>query len=78
MGNNSYVIFSNSYGEKRKIGKPIKNKKDAIHEINDFLNDHSFKSYYFRSWFSKETNMYVIDVGSHTEFFYVDKDIWEK
>ena len=74
----SYVIFSNCKDETRKIGNEVENRKQAIKEIDKFLKDNNFKSYYMRTWFNVERNQYVIDVGSHTEFFYVDKYIWEQ
>lgn len=74
----SYVIFSNCKDETRKIGNKVENRKQVVEEINKFLKDNNFKSYYMRSWFNIERNQYVIDVGSYTEFFYVDKRIWEK
>lgn len=63
------LIFQNSFGEERVIAEPS-NRKEAFKEINKFLNDHNYKSYY--------TNIHEvdgrlrIDVGSWSEFFYLE------
>ena len=65
------VYFENSWGKKREIGQ-ANNEKEAFKIIKDFLSAHNFTSYYTRYW---EENGYLkIDVGSHTEFFYISKD----
>lgn len=40
--------------------------------INDFLDDHNYKSYYQRTW-NKDDKTTVVDVGSWTEFFYIQE-----
>lgn len=73
MGNKYTVYFKNSYGDKRKIGEAISIK--FIYKIIDnFLKDHNYKSFYKRMW--DEGNSTVIDVGSYTEFFYVEPKIF--
>lgn len=74
----SHIIFSDCKNEERKIGDKVENREQAVREINKFLEDNGFKSYYMRFWFNIKRNQYVIDVGSYTEFFYADKDIWER
>ena len=65
------VYFENSWGEKREIGRGD-NEKGAFEIIKDFLSAHNFISYYTRYW---EENGYLkVDVGSHTEFFYISKN----
>lgn len=65
------VYFENSQGKKREIGQ-VNSKEKAFGVINDFLLAHNFISYYTRYW---EENGYLkVDVGSHTEFFYISKD----
>lgn len=65
------VYFENSWGKKREIGQ-ANNEKEAFKIINNFLSAHNFTSYYTRYW--EENDYLKIDVGSHTEFFYVSKD----
>ena len=65
------VYFENSQGKKREIGQ-VDNEEKAFWVIKDFLSVHNFISYYTRYW---EENGYLkVDVGSHTEFFYISKN----
>ena len=68
------VMFENSKGQKRIIGTAETND-EAFKVINDFLTDHNYKSYYTRTW-KKDDKTTVIDVGSHTEFFYI-QEVWK-
>lgn len=63
------LTFENSYGKERELGV-FKDRGDALLCIRNFLNEHDFKSYYFRIW-SPEEGHQIIDVGSHTEFFHI-------
>ena len=63
------LIFQNRYGKERVIAEP-NSKKEIIEEINKFLDEHNFKSYYTRVCYTGER--LELDVGSHTEFFYVE------
>lgn len=74
-GKNMKLIFQNSHGEERIIAEPA-NKKEIVDKINKFLDDHNFKSYYTRVW--EEDDRLKFDVGSHTEFFYVDGMTFEE
>ena len=65
------VIFENSKGRKRIIGA-VENEESAFKVINDFLDDHKYKSYYQRTW-NKDNKTTVVDVGSHTECFYIQE-----
>ena len=60
------LIFKNSRGKERVIAEPT-NGDEIFKEINKFLDDHNFKSYYSRSWDNEDG--ITIDVGSHSEFF---------
>ena len=60
------LYFQNSRGEERLIAEPS-NKEEVNKEINKFLDNHNFKSYYTRVWVAD--NKMIFDVGSHTEFF---------
>lgn len=63
------LIFQSSNGNERIIGEPTTLKEtDKI--IDDFLKDHNFKSYYTRLWFEEDRLKY--DVGSYTEFFFLE------
>lgn len=60
------IYFQNSEGAEREIGQCDTYEQGHV-IIQVFLDEHNFKSYYFRSWDSD--NGKRIDVGSHTEFF---------
>ena len=65
------VYFENSQGKKREIGQ-VDSKEKAFEIIKDILFEHNFTPDYTRYW--EESDYLKIDVGSHTEFFYVSKD----
>ena len=64
------LIFQNSRGEERVIAEP-QNKKEAVKEINKFLDDHNYKSYYMNVCEDGNGRL-RIDVGSWSEFFYIE------
>ena len=60
------LYFQRSNGEHILLSKNV--AEEQIGKIiNNFLNDHNFKSYYTRVWEKDGVKWY--DVGSHTEFF---------
>lgn len=63
------LFFQNSEGEERLIAEPS-NREEVIKEINKFLDDHNFKSYYTRVW--EANDRLILDVGSHAEFFILE------
>ena len=63
------LYFQNSRGVERLIAEPS-NREEVVKEINKFLNDHNYKSYYTRVW--EDDDRLVFDVGSHTEFFILE------
>lgn len=65
------VLFENSKGQRKIIGT-VENKEATFKVINDFLNEHNYKSYYSNCW-KKDDKTTVVDVGSHTEFFYIQE-----
>lgn len=65
------VLFENSLGEKREIGH-AQNMTEVWGIIQHFVEAHHFKSYYTRYWRTDEG--IKVDVGSHTEFFYIVED----
>ena len=64
------LIFQNSRGEERVIAEP-QDKKEAVKEINKFLDDHNYKSYYMNVC-EDDNGRLRIDVGSWSEFFYLE------
>lgn len=63
------LYFRGSNGKERVIAEPS-NVDEVSKEIKKFINDHNFKSYYTRVW--EENGRLKFDVGSHTEFFYLE------
>lgn len=80
------LYFKNCRGKVRKIGKvdgrmtPEKIRAEVDRQIKAFCDERSFTIYYTRVW-NEELNgkmMTKFDVGSHTEFFYVYPECWDK
>ena len=69
------LFFQNSKGEERLIAEPA-NREEVNKEINKFLEDHNFKSYYTRVL--EENGRLIFDVGSHTEFFILEEMSFEE
>lgn len=71
------LIFETSYVQERVIAE-VKDENEAIKEINKFIDDcnakrtdgKKFEIYYIRSW--EQDGRKKFDVGSHTEFFYLE------
>ena len=63
------LFFQNSRGQERIIAEPS-NREEVNKEINKFLDDHNFKSYYTRVW--EADGRLVFDVGSWSEAFILD------
>lgn len=61
--------FQSSNGNERVIAE-VNDVNEALHEINKFLDEHNFKSYYTRTW--HENNRVIMDVGSWSEFFILE------
>ena len=74
------VEFENSQKKKRVIGE-ADTVKEARKIIQDFLNDHNYKSYYWNVSFYPDKHCARVDCGSWSEFFHViemtDEDINE-
>ena len=64
------LYFENSMGERRLIAEP-NTELDAWNEIHKFCDERDFQIYYVRTWQNDE-GLTKYDVGSHTEFFYLD------
>lgn len=73
------LIFGNSYGQERVIAE-VKDENEAIKEINKFVDNcnakrtdgKKFEIYYIRSW--EQDGRKKFDIGSHSEFFYLEND----
>lgn len=70
------LYFRDSHGDKRLIASHLQLEKEISQQIKKFLDDHNFKSYYTRTWYANGYTWY--DVGSHTEFFFVDANLMEQ
>lgn len=70
------LIFQNSRGEERVIAEP-QDKKEAVKEINKFLDDHNYKSYYMNVC-EDDSGKLRIDVGSWSEFMIIDGMTFEE
>ena len=66
------VYFRDSRHNKRFLGE-TETKENAWKMMQKFMDDHNFTCYYTRVWFENGYTWY--DVGSHTEFFLVDKNL---
>lgn len=66
------VLFEDSAKKRRTVGT-ADTTQEAMQLISKFLAQHNYKSYYMRVWQPKEKTTKV-DVGSHTEFFYIIED----
>ena len=69
------LYFRSSNGKERIIAEPS-NIEEVSKEIKKFINDHNFKSYYTRVW--EENSRLKFDIGSYTEFFYLDGMTFEE
>ena len=63
------LYFQNSRGVERLIAEPS-NREEVVNEINKFLDDHNYKSYYMQV--CEDNDRLMIDVGSWSEFFYLE------
>ena len=67
------LYFENSRGERRVVAEP-KSEEGAWETIHTFCEERNFKIYYVRTWKDND-GLKVYDVGSHSEFFLLDKSI---
>lgn len=66
------LLFRSSNGNERIIAE-ISSLDEANIEIDKFLEEHNYISYYRRLW-NESDNRMVIDVGSWSEFFVLEKE----
>ena len=64
------LFFQNSRGEERVIAEPS-NREEVNKEINKFLDDHNYKSYY-QNVCEDDNGRLRIDVGSWSEFMIIE------
>lgn len=65
------VLFKNSQGQKREIAE-VSDMNEAYQAIYKFCTDRNYEIPYYRG--IKRDDEFKIDVGSHTEFFYIVED----
>ena len=63
------LLFQNSQGKERIIAE-VNSFAEANEEMDRFMDERNFKSYYKRVW--DEDGRIKVDVGSWTEFFFVE------
>ena len=63
------LFFQNSQGKERLIAEPS-NREEVVKEINKFLDEHNYKSYYTQV--CEDNGRLMIDVGSWSEFFFLE------
>lgn len=66
------LLFRSSNGNERIIAE-ISSLDEANIEIDKFLEEHNYISYYRRLW-NESDNRMVIDVGSWSEFFVLERE----
>ena len=66
------LIFQNNKGEERVVAK-VETDEEAYNEMKKFCDEHDFTIRYVRGWFSPEGDRTFYDVGSHTEYFIVER-----
>lgn len=66
-----YIVeFKNRLDEFRVIAR-VNNFDEFWKVMSNFIEERHFKSYYQRYWV--ENGKLKVDVGSHTEFFYISR-----
>ncbi len=66
MSEKRNLYFQRSNGEHRLLATDV-TEDEAYKEMQKFMDEHNFKSYYTRSWEVNGIKLY--DVGSWTEYF---------
>ena len=63
------LLFQNYEGKERAIAD-VNSFTEANEEMDKFMSERNFKSYYKRMW-NKDNNLFI-DVGSWSEFFIIE------
>lgn len=81
------IYFENSHGVISQLCElNAKNSSEIMRAITDFCGKHNYKIPYSRIWNTKHSELgqvTCVDVGSHTEFFYISpafnisSEFWE-
>lgn len=66
------LIFQNCNKEERVIAE-VETDEEAYNEMKKFCEERDFTIHYVRGWFSPEGDRTFYDVGSHDEFFIVER-----
>lgn len=66
MSEKRNLYFQRSNGEHLLLATDV-TEEEAYKEMQKFMDEHNFKSYYTRSWQVNDITTY--DVGSWTEYF---------
>lgn len=61
---------------KEELVAKVDNVSDVNNVINNFCEEHNFKSYYTRCW--EHEDKIIIDFGSHISFFIVKPCTWQQ
>lgn len=68
------LYFLARSGEERLLAT-VDTEEDAFREIQKFLDEHNFKSYYTRTGIvPEENNAIYVDVGSWSEYMVIRRD----
>ena len=73
---NINVWFQSSENKERIVGEAT-DMMEIMQVIANFLDEHNFKSYYTRVWHTDSDDRTWFDVGSHTEFFFVEGNMYD-
>ena len=66
-----YVVdFESGNGKFHEIGE-ASSLDEAVNIVENFLQAKGFEVPYIRMWQKPESNKYIVDVGSYTEFFHI-------
>ena len=71
------LIFENSVGEKTAI-RDFDTYKNAIQGMMTWLKGHAYEPPYIRTTANDKDYEVWLDVGSHTEFFYIQAETEEE
>lgn len=61
------VLFENSNGKTRTVGEAI-TQKEVFEIINQFLNEHNYKSYYMRTWKTDDKTLLLMQEVIQKDF----------
>ena len=67
------IIFQNSRGQKRVIEEDTPSDETAFDKINSFCEERGFKISYVRCWEGEDGKSTIVDVGSWTELFILER-----